>query len=76
MLVDVYRTENGDTWDLIAYKIYGNELYMHDLMRANVNLIGIAIFDANIPIIVPKIANTNSNTNNNSNLPPWKKGQC
>lgn len=71
MLVDVYRTENGDTWDLIAYKIYGNELRMHELMRANVNLIGIAIFDANIPIIAPKLEKNDFSTN--SNLPPWKR---
>lgn len=71
MLVDVYRTENGDTWDLIAYKIYGNELHMHELMRANVNLIGVAIFDANIPIIVPKLEKSDFSTN--SNLPPWKR---
>ncbi|MBR8701478.1 hypothetical protein IX317_002127 [Fusobacterium sp. DD29] len=72
MLVDVYRTENGDTWDLIAYKIYGNELFMHDLMRANVNLIDIAVFDANIPIIVP-LKSPTIDTNADANLPPWKR---
>ena len=36
--VRVYRTINGDTWDLIAYKVYGKEQYFHKLIRANLNL--------------------------------------
>ena len=25
--VNVYRTVSGDTWDLIAYKLFGHEKY-------------------------------------------------
>lgn len=31
--VRVYRTQSGDTWDLIAYKVYGSEGYYHDLIK-------------------------------------------
>ena len=39
--VKVYRTVSGDTWDLIAFKIYGSEGYFHDLIRSNLRLMPI-----------------------------------
>ena len=71
--VKVYRTVSGDTWDLIAFKIYGSEGYFHDLIRSNLRLIDIAIFDANIPIIIPEI--TDEENDNDERLPPWKRGE-
>ncbi len=71
--VKVYRTVSGDTWDLISYKIYGSEGYFHDLIRSNLRLIDIAIFDANIPIIIPEI--TDEENDNDERLPPWKRGE-
>lgn len=72
MKVRVYRTVNGDTWDLIAYKVYGNENYYHKLMRKNLNLIDISIFSSNIPIIIPEFLDVEEVEN--SKLPPWKRG--
>lgn len=71
--VKVYRTVLGDTWDLISYKVYGSEGYFHDLIRSNLRLIDIAIFDANIPIIIPEI--TDEENDNDERLPPWKRGE-
>ena len=70
--VKVYKTVSGDTWDLISYKLYGSELYFHQLMRANLNLLSIAVFDSNVPIIVPEIDVSNNNVDK-SKLPPWKR---
>ena len=74
--VRVYRTQSGDTWDLIAYrvsyKVYGSEGYYHDLIRSNLALIDIAVFDANVPIILPEIA---EESDNDTSLPPWKRGE-
>jgi phage tail protein X len=70
--VKVYKTVSGDTWDLISYKIYGSEQYFHQLMRTNLNLLSIAVFDSNIPIIVPEL-DTSINADNISKLPPWKR---
>ena len=53
----VYRTKNGDNCDLI---------------RANLNLIDIAIFDSNIPIIIPDFVDTGVNEDIDK-LPPWKR---
>ncbi|WP_338953593.1 tail protein X [Fusobacterium nucleatum] len=70
--VKVYKTVSGDTWDLISYKLYGSEQYFHQLMRANLNLLSIAVFDSNIPIIVPEL-DISTNTVDKSKLPPWKR---
>ena len=70
--VKVYKTVSGDTWDLIAYKVYGSEGYFHDLIRSNLQLIDIAVFDANIPIIIPEIESEEA-TDENYKLPPWKR---
>lgn len=70
--VKVYRTVSGDTWDLIAYKIYGKEQYFHKLIRANLNLIDISVFSAGIPIICPEFKE--NTVKDNSKLPPWKRG--
>lgn len=70
--VKVYKTVSGDTWDLISYKLYGSEQYFHQLMRDNLNLLTIAVFDSNIPIIVPEITPIASAVET-SKLPPWKR---
>nr|DAT17883.1 MAG TPA: tail protein [Caudoviricetes sp.] len=70
--VRVYRTQSGDTWDLIAYRVYRSEGYYHDLIRSNLALIDIVVFDANVPIIIPEIA---EESDNDTSLPPWKRGE-
>lgn len=73
--VNVYRTVNGDTWDLIAYKLFGQEKYYKELIRENLRLIDVSIFDSNVPIIVPTVVvNTDISAINSSKIPPWKVG--
>ena len=71
--IRIYRTVAGDTWDLIAYKVYGKEEYYHKLIRANTNLIDVVIFDGNTPIIVPEILEVK--IKDESKLPPWKRSE-
>lgn len=73
--VKVYRTVSGDTWDLIAFKVLGNEKYFHRIIRNNLNLINIAIFDANIPIMIPNIEESFETEIPEEKLPPWKRGK-
>lgn len=63
-----YKTLNGDTWDIIAKKIYGKEKYALQLMEANPDLLDIIIFESDITIKIPPI-----DTSDTSNLPPWKQ---
>ena len=62
-----YTTTQGDMWDMIAYKMYGDEYKMHYLMDANQNYVDTVIFSAGIVLTVPEL--TSSET---ANLPPWK----
>jgi phage tail protein X len=43
-VASTYTTIQGDTWDLIAYKLYGEEKYMKNLIEANWPLLDVLIF--------------------------------
>lgn len=64
----VYRTLQGDTWDGIAVKVYGDEKYMNALLEANQVHRERIIFPANVILSLPNVA-----TQATSILPPWKK---
>jgi len=65
-MASTYKTQSNDTWDLIAYKLFGDERYMEHLIKANVQLAGILRFDSGTEITVPDIPVETS-----SNLPFW-----
>lgn len=64
----VYKTIQGDTWDGIAVKVYGDEKYMNELLEANQAYREIIIFPANVSLSIPDIQ-----TQTTTILPPWKK---
>lgn len=65
----MYRTILGDTWDLIAYKVYGDERAVSSLMQANMQHIDTAIFRAGVELVTPvfELAKTDDD------LPPWMR---
>lgn len=65
-----YRTQQGDTWDLIALRMYpkvGAEKLMNILIEANADYVDTVIFPANIILDVPDV-----DTPVVSVLPPWR----
>ena len=66
---DIYVTSARDTWDSIAYKRFGDEKYMQQLMQANWDLLDILVFPANQVILVPKIP---ISTENELDQPSWR----
>lgn len=64
----VYRTLQGDTWDGVAVKIYGDEKYMNTLLEANQVHRERIVFPANVILFLPDVS-----TQATSILPPWKK---
>lgn len=66
--MDIYTTVLGDTWDIIAFKVYGDEVYMKELIRANIEYVTTVYFSAGVRIICPDIT-----TPLNKMLPPWKR---
>ena len=66
-----YKTVSGDTWDLIAFRVYrkvGAEKLMDALIEANSEYIHTAIFSAGILLKIPDV-----NSPVVLNLPPWKR---
>lgn len=54
-MASTYITSQGDTWDLMAYDLYGDEKYMHYLIEANWPLLDILVFSSGTLITVPDI---------------------
>lgn len=69
MLNNTYTTVSGDTWDIVAYKAYGNEMYMDTIIKANIEYKDTYIFPARVVLTLPEIELTVSES-----LPPWKQG--
>lgn len=53
--MEEYVTIQGDTWDMIAYKVYGDELKADVLMQANPRLLDYVVFPACITLQCPAI---------------------
>lgn len=63
-----YITIQGDTWDLIAYKLYGDEKHMKCLIEANWSYINIMQFSAGTVLNVPDLPK-----DIDENAPFWRK---
>lgn len=49
-----YTTISGDTWDMIAYRVYRNELWADKLMEANYPYLDYMVFPAGIVLNIPE----------------------
>lgn len=54
-MASTYMTSQGDTWDLMAYDLYGDEKYMRYLIEANWPLLDILVFPSGVKVNVPDI---------------------
>lgn len=63
----IYTTIQGDTWDMIAKKVYGNEMRADYLMTNNTRLLDIFIFPSGIIINVLELPKELD-----GDLPPWR----
>lgn len=66
-MAKIYTTVQGDTWDLISYKIYGDEKYIGTLMQSNFPLLDYTVFPAGVIINVPALPSVES-----EDLPEWR----
>ncbi len=67
-MTKTYITVQGDMWDMIAYKTYGKEGYLHYLLEANEQYKDVAVFPQGITLVVPDVPDVTATT-----LPPWRK---
>ena len=63
-----YVTKKGDTFDSIAYAVYGDEELIKPIIEANKKYVETAVFDYGIILEVPDIEKTDENTH----IPPWR----
>ena len=62
-----YVTQQGDTWDLIAYRLFGEERRMKNLIEANWPLLDVLVFSAGTEITVPDLPEETD-----GDLPFWR----
>ncbi|EOI6870031.1 tail protein X [Yersinia enterocolitica] len=71
-MASIYTTTQGDAWDQISFKVYGDEFHTHYLIDANTAHRYVCLFsggiELNIPVAEPKSAAEDR-------LPPWKRGK-
>lgn len=65
-----YATIQGDTWDGISFKLFGDERFAALLMEQNPGHIRTSVFSAGVLLDVPVIPAQQAAT-----LPPWKRGE-
>lgn len=71
-MANTYTTTQGDTWDIIAKKVYGNELLLDVLIKANFKQRKTVIFSAGTVLNIPEIDTEEATAD--LNLPIWKRG--
>lgn len=50
-----YTTVTGDTWDIIALKVYGQEKYADVLMQNNHKLLDYTVFESGVVVNCPDL---------------------
>lgn len=65
-----YTTIQGDRWDTIAHKAYGDPLKISPIVEANPHVPKTPILPAGVVLYVPIQEREDVSPNN---LPPWKR---
>ena len=68
-----HLTREGDRWDLIAWRYYGNPLEIARLIAANPHLPLAEQFDAGLTVFVPVLRTPPKQRQDV--LPPWMRGE-
>ena len=68
--MSTYTTIQGDTFDGVAYKVYGSEKYMGLLAQGNIKLIDTLVFPAGVVLNVPDIPEDSQD-----DAPFWKSDE-
>ena len=66
-----YLCAQGDVWDAISFKIFGDERYMDILIRANPHLRNVFKFDEPTTITIPEKPEIRYESL--SSMPPWRR---
>lgn len=67
-MANTYTTQQGDAWDAIAYKVYGDVKYTGWLMQNNFPSLDIFVFDAGTVLQTPDPPADDDT----ANVPVWR----
>jgi phage tail protein X len=67
-MAKIYKTIAGDTFDIAAYKMLGDESYTDKIMALNPAHIDTVVFPAGVELIIPE-----KTLKSAPSLPPWKR---
>lgn len=74
-LVNVYVTSQGDTFDLISFKLYGTEQFMSKIIELNPKYNQRVVFETGAKLFVPILKEEDKTKLVRDKLPPWKRHQ-
>lgn len=66
-MAGTYTTIQGETWDNIAFKVYGKESYADFLMKNNYPYLDMLVFPSGVVLNTPDMPEETS-----MELPPWR----
>ena len=67
-----YIVKDGDRWDTIAHKAYGDELLVNEIIEANKSTVISATLEAGSRLIIPVLEQGDIIIDGEL-LPPWKR---
>lgn len=67
-----YVTKQGDRWDTIAFKAYGDATLINGIIEANTSIVISPILEAGTRVIVPILESGDIQIDSEL-LPPWKR---
>ncbi len=67
-----YTTVSGDTWDLIAYRVLGNEFLCTKLMDKNREYLDYMVFPAGIILTLPTAEEAGQQNPFSEAYPEWR----
>ena len=67
-MAKVYKTKSGDTWDIVAKEVYGDELYTSFLMGNNQEYLDYFVFPEGVLVIIQ-----DKPDNDDDFLPDWRR---
>lgn len=67
MTAKTYITLQGDAWDSIAYRLWGEERFFMELVKANPEHLDVVVFEAGVRLNVPPMPERIVATEQ----PPW-----
>ena len=67
--IEYYITSQSDTYDLIAYDLYGDEYRASDIVELNPEHSGVLVFEAGVEIKVPVY----DDPTESARVAPWRR---